>query len=387
LNHHHATPSGKTRARGVGVPLLGQPGQWNAITDVEGVEVGYTTLIEGEGPLVVGKGPVRTGVTAILPRGLAAATEGVYSAVFCLNGNGEMTGMSWIEETGRLDGPITLTNTHSCGLSRDATIKWLNQRKDSEHCDGNTFWLPVAAETCDNWLNDMNGFHIRDEHVFAAIDGAQSGPIEEGSVGGGTGMSCYQFKGGSGTSSRKVRVGSRNFTVGAFVQSNFGIRQLCTIGGVPIGQYIPYTGGQIHRYLEDHQTDQGSLIIILATDAPLSPLQLKRLAKRAAIGMARSGGIASNESGDIFLAFSTANRETYGRRYDCGPSEAFGDFMITPLFEAAVQAVDEAILNSMFANETMVGRDGNIREALPVELVQDYLKAHNRWVDPNSKTV
>lgn len=381
-NPQNFTPSGKMRARGAGVPLVGVPGPFNAITDVAGVEVGYTTLIEGEGPLVVGKGPVRTGVTAILPRGLAGATEGVYAGVFSLNGNGEMSGMQWIEEAGRLDGPITITNTHSCGLARDATIKWLNRRKDSEGLDGNTFWLPVAAETCDNWLNDMNGFHVRDEHVFAAIDGARGGPIEEGSVGGGTGMSCYQFKGGSGTASRRLRVAGRDFVVGAFVQTNFGVRHLCNIGGVPIGQYIPYTGGQIHRYLMDHPTDQGSIIIVVATDAPLSPLQLKRLARRAGIGMARSGGIASNESGDIFLAFSTANREAYSRVYECGQADVLGDFMITPFMEATVQAVDEAILNAMFANETMVGRDGNVREALPVDRVREYLRQHGRLVEP-----
>jgi len=331
---------------------------------------------------VIGKGPVRTGVTAILPRGVAGALDGVFAGAACLNGNGEASGLLWIEETGRLDGPIVLTNTHACGLARDAVIKWLNARKDSGALDGNTFWLPVAAETCDNWLNDMNGFHVRDEHVFAAINGGRSGALEEGSVGGGTGMSCYQFKGGSGTASRMVRFGARSFTLGAFVQSNFGIRKLCTIGGVPIGRYIPYSGPQTHRYLQDHPTDQGSIIIVIATDAPLSPTQLKRLARRAGIGIARSGGIASNESGDIFIAFSTANREAYKRIYECGPMDAFGEFMITPMLEAVVEAVDEAILNSMFANKTMVGRDGNVREAIPIIEVQNLLRKHDMWVDP-----
>jgi D-aminopeptidase len=385
MNQHHLkTPSGLLRARGVGVPLQGEPGPWNAITDVPGVQVGYSTLISGDGPLVVGKGPIRTGVTAILPRGLEGATEGVFAGASCLNGNGEASGLLWIEEAGRLDGPITLTNTHSCGLARDAVIKWLNQRRDSGSLDGNTFWLPVAAETCDNWLNDMNGFHVRDEHVFQALDTATSGPLEEGSVGGGTGMSCYQFKGGSGTSSRRVGLAGRQFTVGAFVQSNFGIRRLCTIGGVPVGRHIPYTGPQTHRYLQDHPTDQGSIIIVIATDAPLSPTQLKRLARRAGIGIARSGGIASNESGDIFIAFSTANREAYKRVYECGPVDGFGEFMITPLLEATVEAVDEAILNSMFANRTMVGRDGNVREAIPIDQVQALLKKHAMWVDPSA---
>lgn len=381
---HLRTPAGRLRARGVGVPLNGETGAWNAITDVAGVEVGYCTLIEGSGPLVVGKGPVRTGVTGILPRGRAGATDGVYAGAYCLNGNGEASGLYWVEETGRLDGPIALTNTHACGLARDAIIKWLNARKDSGSLDGNTFWLPVAAETCDNWLNDMNGFHVREEHVFAALDQASSGPLEEGSCGGGTGMSCYQFKGGSGTASRIVRMNGRAFTIGAFVQSNFGIRRLCTIGGVPIGKYIPYTGPQTHRYLQNHPTDQGSIIVVIATDAPLSPLQLKRLARRAGIGIARSGGIASNESGDIFIAFSTANLEAYRRIHDCGPMESFGEFMITPMLEATIEAVDEAILNSLFANETMTGRDGNVREAIPVDLVRHYLKYHNLWVDPDA---
>lgn len=381
---HLRTPTGLLRARGVGVPLQGETGQWNAITDVPGVEVGYCTLVSGDGPLVIGKGPVRTGVTAILPRGLQGATEGVFAGAACLNGNGEASGLLWIDEAGRLDGPITLTNTHSCGLARDAVVKWLNQRKDSGSLDGNTFWLPVAAETCDNWLNDMNGFHVKEEHVFAALNSAKGGALEEGSVGGGTGMSCYQFKGGSGTSSRRVSFSTRQFMIGAFVQSNFGIRRLCTIGGVPIGRYIPYTGPQTHRYLQDHPTDQGSIIVIIATDAPLSPTQLKRLARRAGIGIARSGGIASNESGDIFIAFSTANREAYTRVHDCGPVEGFGEFMITPLLEATVEAVDEAILNSMFANTTMVGRDGNIREAIPIDQVQALLKKHSMLVETAS---
>lgn len=378
------SPSGRLRARGAGVPFRGEPGEHNAITDVASVEVGYTTLISGEGALKVGEGPVRTGVTAILPRGLECAESGVFAAMFSLNGNGEMSGAHWIEETGRLDGPITITNTHSCGLARDATIKWLNRRQDSFGREGNDFWMPVAAETCDSFLNDMNGFHVKDEHVFAAIEAAKGGPIAEGSVGGGAGMSCYQFKAGSGAASRKVQVSGGDFTIGAFVQANFGARHLCTIAGVPIGEYIPYTGPQKHRYLRDQAVDSGSIIIVLATDAPLHPLQLKRLARRAGVGMARSGGIASNESGDIFLAFSTANRAAYENVYACGQMECFGDFMMTPMMEAAVQAVDEAILNSLFASETMVGRDGNVRDGLPVEQVRALLRQHGRWIDPDA---
>lgn len=368
----------RPRARAAGVPFPGMPGAWNAITDISGVEVGYTTLIRGDGKLIVGKGPVRTGVTAILPRGLKEATAGVYAGLFSLNGNGELSGAHWIEETGRLDGPIILTNTHSCGLARDATVKWLNRQKSSDELDGNTFWLPVCAETCDNWLNDMNGFHVREEDVFHAIESARAGPVEEGNVGGGTGMSCYQFKGGSGTSSRKIQIAGREFTIGVFMQTNFGARHLCTIAGVPIGTHIPYCVGETEASPQARHPDQGSVIAVIATDAPLSPMQLKRLAKRAGLGMARSGGIASNESGDLFLAFTTANQEAYRRVYECAPMESFGDFLMTPLLEAVVQAVDEAIINSMFCAETMVGRDGHVREALPIDTVLKLLEAYGR---------
>jgi D-aminopeptidase len=378
---HSATPAGKTRARGAGVPFDGIPGELNSITDVTGIEVGYATLIEGDGPLVSGKGPVRTGVTAILPRGRDAGTEAVFAGAFTLNGNGDMSGLPWVEESGRLHGPVTITNTHSLGTVRDATIRWMNSRENSEQADGNTFWMPVTGETCDNWLNDMNGFHIKEEHVFAAIESARTGPVEEGSVGGGTGMSCYQFKGGSGTSSRVVKLAGENYTVGAFVQTNFGVRHLCTIAGVPIGPHIPYSGGQKHKYLQGHDTDQGSIVVIIATDAPLMPHQLKRMARRGGLGMARSGGIASNESGDFFLAFSTANQQALQNAYEVAQLDFLGEFMMTPLFEATVQAVDEAILNSLFANEAMVGRDGNSREALPVATVQALLKKHDRWLD------
>lgn len=379
---HRHTPAGRIRARGAGVPFPGTPGQLNAITDVAGIEVGHTTLVRGDGPLRIGKGPVRTGVTALLPRGREGGTDGVFAGSFTLNGNGEMSGLPWVEETGRLQGPLMITNTHSVGLVRDATIKWMNSRLDSEQADGNTFWMPLVGETCDNWLNDMNGFHVRDEHVFAAIDGARSGALEEGSVGGGTGMSCYQFKGGSGTASRTVRLAGQRYTVGTLVQTNFGIRNLCTIAGVPVGPHFPYTGGQVHRYLQGHDTDQGSIVVYIATDAPLMPHQLKRLARRGGLGMARSGGIASNESGDFFVAFSTANRAAFANSYEVAQLDFLGEFMLTPLFEATVQAVDEAIVNSLFANQTMVGRDGNTREALPVDEVVALLKRHDRWLDP-----
>lgn len=381
---HRSTPGGKPRARGAGVPFAGTPGEHNAITDIAGVEVGYTTLVAGEGALKVGEGPVRTGVTAILPRGREAATEAVFAGAFTLNGNGEMTGLPWVEETGRLHGPITLTNTHSVGTVRDATVKWMNRQLDSQQADGNTFWMPVTGETCDNWLNDMNGFHVKEEHVFNAIDSAAGGALEEGSVGGGTGMSCYQFKGGSGTASRTVQLGGQCYTVGAFVQTNFGVRHLCTVAGIPVGTYFPYTGGQTHRYLQGHATDQGSIVVVVATDAPLLPHQLKRMARRGGLGMGRSGGIASNESGDFFLAFSTANRAALHNSYEVAAADFLGEFMMTPLFEATVQAVDEAIVDTLFANETMVGRDGNVREAFPVAEVVRLLQQHGRWCDPDS---
>ncbi len=382
-NPHKFTPSGKLRARGAGVPFEGMPGELNSITDVNGTQIGYKTLNFGEGPLIVGKGPVRTGVTAVLPLGLENGTDGVFAGSFILNGNGEMTGLPWIEETGRLEGPITITNTHSAGIARDATIKWMNSKIDSEKEDGNTFWMPVAGETCDNWLNDMNGFHVEEEHIFESIENASGGQIEEGSIGGGTGMSCYQFKGGTGTSSRIVKICDRDFTVGVLVQSNFGIRKSLTIAGVPIGQHFPYNDGQLHKVIPNFDEDQGSIVVIIATDAPLLPHQLKRISRRAGMGISRSGGIASNGSGDFFITFSTANTEPFRNLYGIEKLEYLGEFVISPLFEATIQAVDEAILNSLFANENMSGRDNNKRYALPVSEVVEILKKHNRWSNPD----
>src|SRR5438128_7601059 len=291
------------RARDLGVPFEGMPGPLNAITDVAGVEVGYTTIIRGEGKLVVGKGPVRTGVTAIIPRGHDSLNDPVYAAVFSLNGNGEMTGTNWIEESGFLEGPIVITNTHSVGVARDAVIAW---RIKHGAADASGYWwsLPLVAETWDGWLNDTNGFHVKAEDVFHALDSAHGGAIEEGSVGGGTGMICYEFKGGSGTASRKIdiKVGkdkpSQTFTVGVFVQANFGRRALLMIAGVPVGKEIP---GSVYK------EDTGSCIAVVATDAPLLPNQLKRLARRVSIGLARTGTISGNGSGDLFIAFSTSN--------------------------------------------------------------------------------
>lgn len=369
MSHPHlATPAGKVRARALGIPFDGTPGPLNAITDVAGVEVGYTTLIEGAGPLVVGKGPVRTGVTAILPRGRSGPATPVLGGGHSLNGNGEMTGFHWMEEVGRIDQPITITNTHSCGLARDATLRWL-----VEHAaiDLDTAWgLPVAAETYDGRLNDINGFHVRDTHVFAALDAARGGAIEEGSVGGGTGMICYEYKGGSGTASRVLEVAGRSVTLGAFVQANFGARAQLTIAGVPVGRHLPPP--------ETLTGDTGSIIGVVATDAPLLPHQLKRLARRCGLGIGRSGAIAAHSSGDIFLAFSTANAKATVAQGAVTTFEALPDADLSPLFAAVIEAVDEAVINTLVANEAMTGRDDVTVEALPHEAVRDILARHGR---------
>ncbi len=368
---HRETPTGKSRARALGIPFLGLPGPHNAITDVDGVEVGYRTLIAGHGPLVVGQGPVRTGVTALHPRGRARAGEPVFAGVHSLNGNGEMTGFVWIEECGRTELPIVVTNTHSVGLARDAVIKWMLARHPGRMPE----WaLPVAAETFDGTLNDINGFHVKDDDVFAALDDAGGGPIDEGSVGGGTGMVCYEFKGGSGTASRSLVVGTTAGQVGAFVQANFGRREYLTIGGLPMG-----------RWLVDPPSDapeQGSIIVVVATDFPLLPHQLKRLARRAGLGVGRSGAIAGHGSGDIFLAFSTANADFFAAGMDPRALQALPDDALSPVFGAVIQAVDEAILNALVANSDMVGRDGHTVKALPHAQVASWCKSLSKGPPP-----
>ncbi len=364
---HRATPSGKARARAIGVPFDGAPGANNAITDVAGVEVGYATIVEGDGPLVVGQGPVRTGVTAILPRGRAGVATPVFAGCFSLNGNGELTGSLWIEEAGRCEGPVTITNTHSCGLARDATIRWLVARVPRF---AEAWGLPVAGETYDGWLNDINGFHVREEHVFEAIDTARGGAIEEGSVGGGTGMTAYEFKAGSGTASRVVAYDGEDYTVGAFVQANFGRRDQLTIAGAPVGRHL---GEGAWR-----DTDEGSIIAVVATDAPLMPHQLKRLARRIALGVGRSGAISGHGSGDIFLAFSTANAEACAAEAGVAAAAFIPNARLDPFFAAVVQATDEAIVNAMVANQTMTGRDGHTALALPHEELRDALARYGR---------
>ena len=362
-----------TRARDLGVPFNGVPGACNAITDVAGVQVGYQTLIRGDGPLVVGEGPVRTGVTAIFPRGRGNPEGGAYAGYFSMSGNGEMSGAAFVEERGRFDGPITITNTHSCGLTRDVTARWLfEQHQDAAKTD-QPFYLPVSAETHDGPLNDINGHHVKPEDVVAAFEDARSGWIEEGSVGGGTGMRCFEFKGGSGTASRVVNYDGRDYTVGAFVQSNFGKRHLLKIAGVPVGLELPIVDFSPPEY--------GSIIGVVATDAPMAPHQLRRIARRAAYGISATGGIASNESGDLFLAFSTANEAAVLQHEGLVTTEFLGEAAMSRFYEATIHAVEEAIMNSMFANQTMTGINGFTVRALPVDKVQEILRRYNRLVE------
>ena len=359
------TPSGRLRARGLGLPFEGTCGPFNAITDVPGLSVGYATIIEGDGALVPGKGPVRTGVTAVIPRPLDRIDEPLFAGFFSLNGNGELSGTHYIEETGKMGLPVTITNTHSCGICRDATIRWAVGHLAARYHDD--FALPVAAETYDGFLNDVNGFHVGERHVFEAINTATSGPIEEGSIGGGTGMKCFGFKAGSGTASRKVGYDGEDYTLGVFVQANFGSRRQLTVLGKNIG-----ADPDLPPMLTNtRDTELSSIIVIIATDAPFLPHQLKRLARRASFGIGRTGGIATHGSGDLFLAFSTAASGLGAgalRTVNFVPDED-----IDPFFEAVVQATEEAILNSMIANEGMTGRDGNFVPALPHEVVRKAL--------------
>ena len=356
-----------SRGRALGLPFPGLAGAHNAITDVAGVEVGQVTLIRGEGALRVGHGPVRTGVTAILPRGRQKAHVPCAAGTYSLNGNGEMTGVVWIEESGELQTPITLTNTHSCGVTRDATIRWLVARGVGT---GQDWGLPVAAETYDGDLNDINGFHVAAEHALEALDGARGGPVAMGSVGGGTGMLTYDFKAGNSSASRVVEIAGRRFTLGVFVQSNFGRREDLTVLGVPVGRHL--TAGKLRG------KEQGSVIAIVATDAPLLAHQLKRLARRVPLGLARTGTIGSNSSGDIFLAFSTANEQAFAQRGGLLTMEALGNGEIDPLFQATVEATEEAVIDSMLCAETMTGRDGNTAVALPAEEMLALMRQYGR---------
>jgi L-aminopeptidase/D-esterase-like protein len=396
-----ATAQPKPRARDLGVPFDGAPGPNNAITDVKGVEVGHTTLISGEGKLVVGQGPVRTGVTAIHPRG-KNNDDAVFAAWFTLNGNGEMTGTTWVEDSGFLTGPVMITNTHSVGVVRDAVIAW-KVKHGTPDMEGYWWSLPVVAETWDGWLNDINGFHVHAEDAFHALDVAHTGPVEEGNVGGGTGMVCNEFKGGIGTSSRALDAKASGYTVGVLVQCNYGRRGQLRIAGVPVGKEIPEhlaygdetadsgTGikspaksmwGQPPPAVQRREAppadhDTGSIIVVVATDAPLIPTQLKRLARRVSLGLGRDGSYSGDGSGDIFIAFSTANPGAAGsqglHQLTMLPNDS-----LDPIFLATVQATEEAVINAMVAAETMKGIDDHEVIALPHDRLREVLKKYNR---------
>jgi D-aminopeptidase len=350
------------RARALGIPFDRTPGPLNAITDVAPVAVGYTTLIEGAGAHAV-----RTGVTVILPRGRATLDKPVFAGMFSLNGNGEMTGTHWIEESGFLEGPVTLTGTHSVGTVRDAVIAWrIKQGKP----DASGYWwsLPVVAETWDGELSDANGFHVKAEHVFAALEGARGGAIAEGNVGGGTAMMCHGFKCGTGTSSRVVEIAGQSYTLGVLVQANYGARSELRIAGVPVGKLMPMK--------RPEPGDQGSIIIVVATDAPLLPQQLKRLARRASLGLARNGSFSGDGSGDLFLAFSTANAAA--NQVESFDMRALANGQLDPLFLATVQSVEESIVNAMVAAETMTGLNGTTVPAIDTGELQKILKRFDR---------
>jgi len=364
----------KPRARDLGIPFDGTPGAFNAMTDVKGVLVGYSTIIAGQGKNVRGKGPVRTGVTAILPRG--RINKPVYANWYALNGNGEMTGTTWMTESGFLEGPVMITNTNSVGVVRDAVLKWYV--KTGWYKEDFWYTYPVVAETYDGFLNDIYGFHVRESHAYEALDGATSGPLSEGNVGGGTGMMCLGFKGGTGTSSRVVKVGDSTYTVGVLVQANFGAKRNFRIAGVPVGQELKDTlNYELKAPPSYRQEGDGSIIVVVATDAPLLPHQLKRVAARVPLGVGIVGGRGENSSGDIFLAFSTANPSAF-RREKVTSVNVLPNDEINPLFEATVQAVEEAILNAMVAAETMEGINGNKAYALPHRRVVGILRKYGR---------
>jgi len=362
----------EVRARDLGIPFEGVPGPLNAITDVPGVEVGHVNIIRGDGPLVKGEGPVRTGVTAILPRG--RNFDPVFAATYALNGNGEMTGIHWIEESGFLETPIMITNTFSVGVVRDAVIAWMDSTENNADPESG-FWYtyPVVAETYDV-LNDILGQHVTRAHTFEALDGARGGPVAEGNVGGGTGMIAHQFKGGIGTASRLTGSGH---TLGVLVQANYGGRSRFTVAGVPVGKEIP-------DLLPNWDLlSRGSIIVVVATDAPLLPQQLQRLAERVPLAIGRLGGLGGNSSGDIFIAFSTGNPGAWHER-PAASLQMLPNPGMNMLFEATVEATEEAILNAMVAAETMTGRDSLTVHALPHDRLQEALRKYNRWVEPGS---
>lgn len=365
----------KPRARDIGIPFNGTTGKFNAITDVKGIEVGFSTIISGQGKNIRGKGPVRTGVTAILPRG--RNNNPVYANWYSLNGNGEMTGTTWVTESGFLETPIMITNTNSVGVVRDAVLKWFVDK----HWYKEDFWYtyPVVAETYDGFLNDIYGFHVKESHAYEALNTATTGHLQEGNVGGGTGMMCLGFKGGTGTSSRIVKTGDSTYTIGVLVQANFGRKASLVIAGVPVGKELLDTLNNEFRLAPQsyRKEGDGSIIVVVATDAPLLPHQLKRLAQRVPLGIGNVGGYGTNGSGDIFMAFSTANPTAF-QRFNFTEIDVLPNDLMDPLLEATVQSVEEAIINAMVAAETMEGINGNKSYALPHRLVIDLLRKYNR---------
>ena len=370
----NAEQSKPPRARDLGVPFDGTPGPLNAITDVAGVAVGHVTLISGSGALKVGSGPVRTGVTAVLPRGKDPLSAKVFAAWFSQNGNGEMTGTAWVEESGFLEGPVLITNTHSVGVVRDAVIQW---RVSHGPPDSEGYWwsLPVVAETWDGWLNDINGFHVKPEHVTEALNDARGGVVAEGSVGGGTGMICNGYKGGIGTSSRRVQVLQQSYTVGVLVQCNYGTRENLRIAGVAVGREIP--APEPYAFMPSDVAERGSIIVIVATDAPLLPTQLKRLTRRITLGLGRNGSISGDGSGDLFLAFSTANA-------GAAAPDRIADLKMLPnsqldeIFRATVEATEESVVNAMVAAKDMTGIDDHRVIGLPHDALRRVLKKYGR---------
>ena len=382
----------KPRERDLRLPIGGTPGALDAITDVAGVEVGHTTLVSGSGKLVDGTGPVRTGVTVVHPRG-KSNSDPVFAAWFTLNGNGEMTGTTWVQESGLLEGPVAITNTHSVGVVRDAVIQWEVSKKNALQ----PWWLPVVGETYDGALNDTNGFHVKREHVLAALDNATGGVPQEGAVGGGTGMVCHGFKGGIGTASRKLTAQQGGYTVGVLVQCNYGARRDLRIAGAPVGEEITDLVGCIanddpvpadsprrpcnerrEANAVDGDADQGSIIVVVATDAPLLPHQLKRLATRVSLGIGRQGGFGGNSSGDIFIAFSTANARAWFNDQPVTDVKMLPNDRITPLFQATAQATEAAITNALLAAETTTGANDLRIFAMPVDRMLAILKKYGR---------
>lgn len=370
----------KARARDLDLPLDGRTGKHNAITDVPGVEVGYTTLIEGEGEVVVGEGPVRTGVTAILPRGKRHRLSPIWAGQFSLNGNGEMTGCHWIDDAGYFLSPICLTNTHSVGIVHHATVGWMVRQYPEAFLEDHAWALPVVAETYDGLTNDICGQHITEEHTLQAIASAKGGAIEEGNVGGGTGMMTYEFKGGTGTSSRVVSLDNRDYMVGALVQSNFGSRHDLRVLGVPVGRHF-HENAIITELMHG---DTGSIIVIVATNLPALPIQLRRIAKRAALGIGRTGTPGGHYSGDIFLAFSTGNDLEWptlsGQQPQAFELDCINDHHFDGIYQATVQAVEEAVINAMLAAESMstVKPPGYRLDAIDHERLFDIMKLYNR---------